>query len=83
MPGLGRRTTSSAELPRVIADGASPTGVATLTLTDLPAHTSVDLSFLLAIIDTWDGSGSGAAAAGLLQREQWTGRRCLRKRSRT
>ena len=41
-----------------IADGASPTGVATLTLTDLPAHTSVDLSFLLAIIDTWDGSGS-------------------------
>ena len=44
-----------------IADGGSPTGVATLTLTDLPAHTSVDLSFLLAIIDTWDGSGSAPA----------------------
>ena len=44
-----------------IADGGAPTGVATLTLTDLPAHTSIDLGFLLAIIDTWDGSGTGAA----------------------
>lgn len=27
----------------------------TLTLTGLPAHTSLDIRFLLAIIDTWDG----------------------------
>jgi hypothetical protein len=33
---------------------ASPT---TLTLTGLPAHTSIDINFLLAIIDSWDGSG--------------------------
>ncbi len=29
----------------------------TLTLAGLPAHTDVTLSFLLAIIDSWDGSG--------------------------
>lgn len=28
-----------------------------LTLNDLPSHTSIDLNFLLAIIDSWDGSG--------------------------
>ena len=28
-----------------------------LTLNDLPAHTSIDLHFLLAIIDSWDGFG--------------------------
>jgi hypothetical protein len=28
-----------------------------LTLNDLPAHTSIDLHFLLAVIDSWDGSG--------------------------
>ena len=28
-----------------------------LTLTGLPAHTSVDVNFLLAIIDSWDGTG--------------------------
>jgi len=33
-----------------------------LTLTGLPAHTSIDLKFLLAIIDTWDGSDSGSGA---------------------
>jgi hypothetical protein len=27
----------------------------TLTLTNLPTHTSIDLSFLLAILDSWDG----------------------------
>jgi hypothetical protein len=31
----------------------------TLTLTGLPAHTSIDLHFLLAIIDSWDGGGAG------------------------
>ena len=30
-------------------------GSATLTLTDLPAHDRLDLGFLLAIIDSWDG----------------------------
>jgi len=30
----------------------------TLTLTDLPAHDSIDLNFLLASIDTWDGNTS-------------------------
>ena len=28
----------------------------TLTLTDLPAHTEVSLSFLLALLDSWDGT---------------------------
>jgi hypothetical protein len=32
----------------------------TLTLTDLPEHTSISLGFLLAIIDSWDGNGCGA-----------------------
>lgn len=30
----------------------------TLTLTGLPAHTSIDLNFLLAIVDSWDGIDS-------------------------
>lgn len=30
----------------------------TLTLTGLPAHTSVNVNFLLGIIDTWDGYGN-------------------------
>jgi basic membrane protein A len=34
----------------------SPT---TLTLTGLPPHTSIDINFLLAIIDSWDGSAPG------------------------
>ncbi|MCH8087406.1 MAG: hypothetical protein IIC81_06075 [Chloroflexi bacterium] len=34
----------------------SPT---TLTLTGLPPHRSVDINFLLAIIDSWDGSEPG------------------------
>jgi hypothetical protein len=41
-----------------IGTDSSQTAVATLTLANLPAHTSIDLGFLLAIIDTWDGSGS-------------------------
>ena len=31
---------------------------ATLTLTDLPAHDEIDIGFLLAIIDSWDGGTS-------------------------
>jgi hypothetical protein len=30
----------------------------TLTLTNLPTHTSVNLGFLLAVIDSWDGSST-------------------------
>src|SRR5262249_36330283 len=33
----------------------NPIAPTTLTLTNLPAHTSIDLNFLLGIINTWDG----------------------------
>jgi len=36
--------------------GGNPAAATTLTLTGLAAHTTVNLSFLLAIIDSWDGS---------------------------
>ena len=39
-----------------IGTPGSPT---TLTLTGLPPHTSIDINFLLAIIDSWDGSEPG------------------------
>ena len=40
----------------LISQGSTNTGNAvTLTLTGLPAHTSVELDFLLAIINSWDG----------------------------
>ena len=35
----------------------SPIQNTTLTLTDLPTHTTIDINFLLAIIDSWDGNG--------------------------
>lgn len=38
-------------------DGGLPPESTTLTLTGLPPHTSISLGFLLAIIDSWDGSG--------------------------
>jgi len=42
--------------------GGGPTGTAgsptILSLTNLPSHTSIDINFLLAIIDTWDGSSA-------------------------
>jgi len=37
--------------------GGNPATASTLTLTGLPTHTSVDLNFLVAIIDSWDGTG--------------------------
>jgi hypothetical protein len=47
-------------------DSGGPFGEAgsatTLTLTGLPAHTSIELNFLLAIIDSWDGIGCGNGA---------------------
>lgn len=39
---------------------ADATHSTSLTLTGLPAHTGVDLVFLLAIIDSWDGNLCGA-----------------------
>jgi hypothetical protein len=46
-------------------EGGNPTGTpgqpTTLTLTNLPPHDSIDLNFLLAIIDSWDGSNPDAA----------------------
>ena len=37
------------------APGTVSQTVTTLTLTNLPTHTSVDIDFLLAIINSWDG----------------------------
>ena len=48
-----RNPSGGGEPPRV---PGSPT---TLTLTGLPPHTSVDINFLLAVIDSWDGSEPG------------------------
>lgn len=45
--------------------GAS--GQATLTLTNLPGHTSLDITSLLAIIDSWDSSGGGCCAPDFFQ----------------
>ncbi len=36
----------------------NPAQYTTLTLTGLPAHTSVNINFLLGIIDSWDGYGN-------------------------
>jgi len=38
-------------------DMGTPGLTTTLTLTGLPPHTSIDINFLLAIIDSWDGGG--------------------------
>ncbi|MBM83322.1 MAG: hypothetical protein CMJ78_22400, partial [Planctomycetaceae bacterium] len=35
--------------------GSVPSSPITLTLTDLPSHTSIDLNFLFAAINSWDG----------------------------
>jgi serine/threonine protein kinase len=42
-----------------LRNSSIPPSPTTLTLTDLPAHTSIDLHFLLAIIDSWDGTDAG------------------------
>jgi VCBS repeat-containing protein len=39
--------------------GAGAAQATVLTLTNLPAHTRVDLDFLLALIDSWDGNNAG------------------------
>lgn len=48
-----RNITGGGDPPR------TPGSATTLTLTGLPSHTSVEVNFLLAIIDSWDGSASG------------------------
>ncbi len=40
------------------SSGTVPQTATTLTLTNLPTHTSIDLNFLLAIINSWDGFAS-------------------------
>jgi VCBS repeat-containing protein len=42
--------------------GAAP--ATTITLTGLPPHTKLDLNFLLAIIDSWEGSSGGGFGGG-------------------
>ena len=46
-------------------DGGTPTGTPsgpiTLTLTELGSHSSIDLNFLLAVIDAWDGTNGAPA----------------------
>ena len=37
----------------------NPAGASVLTLTGLPAHDSIDLDFVLALLDGWDGDGAG------------------------
>lgn len=42
----------------LLRNSSNPPLPTTLTLTGLPEHISIDLHFLLAIIDSWDGDGS-------------------------
>ncbi len=51
--GLGNATTFEGRFLRNTS--GCPSLPTTLKLTNLPAHSSVDIVFLLAIIDTWDG----------------------------
>ncbi|NIM95719.1 MAG: hypothetical protein GTO18_18620, partial [Anaerolineales bacterium] len=55
---------------RNTSGGGEPPGIpgspTTLTLTGLPPHASVDINFLLAIIDSWDGSEAGEGPGGCL-----------------
>ncbi len=41
-----------------------PAATTTLTLTNLPPHDSISLSFLLAVIDSWDGASGTCFATG-------------------
>lgn len=41
------------------ASTGDPAAATVLTLTGLPIHESVDIGFLLGLINTWDGTGSG------------------------
>ena len=56
---LHNTTGGTAGLP-----GSQPSEPITLVLSDLPEHTSLDLNFLLAIIENWDGNTSAGDAQG-------------------
>lgn len=56
--GLG--TGSNTFSGNFLRNTSIPPLVTTLTLTGLPSHSSIDLKFLLAIIDSWDGTGCSA-----------------------
>jgi hypothetical protein len=45
-----------------LAGNPIPSRPTILTLTDLPPHTGVDINFLLAMIDSWDGTASTCGA---------------------
>ena len=56
------RNTSGDGLPPASGSGYPvPVQPTILTLTDLPSHDSIDVNFLLAIIDTWDGTATSCA----------------------
>lgn len=40
--------------------GGNPASLSTLTLNNLPTHTSISLDFLLGFVNSWDGTGTGA-----------------------
>jgi hypothetical protein len=44
------------------ATSGNPASGSTLTLANLPAHNSLDIEFLLAIIDSWEGGGGDGLA---------------------
>jgi len=49
--------------------GGDPAAKTTLTLTNLPAHNFVDIGFLLAIIDSWDGETLGQYSPDIMNVE--------------
>ena len=70
--GTGTNTFSGNLLQNATGNGTDttpstiPQMKTTLTLTNLPAHTSIDVNFLLAIINSWDGLASLPPAAPLI-----------------
>lgn len=46
------------------ATGIAPVMATSLTLVDLPAHDTLDIDFLLGIIDSWDGIGGAPGPDG-------------------
>jgi hypothetical protein len=53
--GIGAASVFGGKFLRNTTGCPDPLAATTLALTGLPPHASVDLNFLLAIIDTWDG----------------------------
>jgi len=56
------RNTSGDGLAPAVPGNPVPVQSTILTLTGLPSHTGVDVNFLLAIIDTWDGTAISCGA---------------------